>query len=81
MADPETERHLARLCRDGAGASPQALIHAAVLREACRMLAYTRLQVAEVGHRLGFDDPAYFSRFFQRGTGVSPRAYRARIGS
>ncbi len=76
-----SERHLSRLCRDGAGMAAQGVIHAAVLREACRMLAYTRLQVAEVGHRLGFDDPAYFSRFFQRGTGLSPRAYRARIGA
>jgi AraC family transcriptional activator of pobA len=76
-----SERHLSRLCREGAGMAAQGVIHAAVLREACRMLAYSRLQVAEVGHRLGFDDPAYFSRFFQRGTGVSPRAYRARIGS
>ncbi len=76
-----SERHLSRLCREGAGAAPQEVIHAAVLREACRMLAYTRLQVAEVGLRLGFDDPAYFSRFFQRGMGVSPRVYRDRIGS
>ena len=76
-----SERHLSRLCREGAGMAPQEMIHAAVLREACRMLAYTRLQVAEVGHRLEFDDPAYFSRFFQRGMGVSPRAYRERIGS
>lgn len=76
-----SERHLSRLCREGAGMAPQELIHAAVLREASRMLAYTRLQVAEVGHRLGFDDPAYFSRFFQRGTGFSPRDYRARLES
>lgn len=76
-----SERHLSRLCREGAGMAAQGVIHAAVLREACRMLAYTRLQVAEVGHRLGFDDPAYFSRFFQQRTGVSPRAYRARLGT
>lgn len=74
-----SERHLSRLCREGAGTAPQEVIHTAVLREACRLLAYTRLQVAEVGHRLGFDDPAYFSRFFQRGTGASPRAYRDRL--
>ena len=76
-----SERHLSRLCREGTGMAPQGVIHAAVLREACRILAYTRLQVAEVGLRLGFDDPAYFSRFFQQRTGVSPRAYRARIGT
>lgn len=76
-----SERHLSRLCREGTGIAPQGVIHAAVLREACRMLAYTRLRVAVVGHRLGFDDPAYFSRFFQQRTGISPRAYRARLGA
>jgi AraC family transcriptional regulator, transcriptional activator of pobA len=74
-----TARHLSRLCQVQTGLSAQALLHGAVLREACRLLAYTRMQVAEVGHRLGFDDPAYFSRFFRRHAGVSPAAYRARV--
>lgn len=72
-------RHLSRLCLDGTGQSAQALIHAAVLREACRLLAYTQLQVAEIGHRLGFDDPSYFSRFFLREAGLAPRDYRRRL--
>ena len=71
-----TPRHLTRLCQAQTGLSAQALLHGAVLREACRLLAYTRMQVAEVGHRLGFDDPAYFSRFFRRHAGSSPGAYR-----
>jgi AraC-like DNA-binding protein len=43
------------------------------------MLAYTRDSVQGVGFALGFDDPAYFSRFFQRGTGLAPSVYRARL--
>ncbi len=72
-------RHLTRLCRAATGGSAQTVLDAAVLREACRLLAYTRLQVATVGHRLGFDDPSYFTRFFRRHTGLSPRAYRLRF--
>jgi AraC family transcriptional activator of pobA len=34
------------------------------------------LSVAEVGYLIGFSDPAYFTRFFTRHAGVSPRAYR-----
>lgn len=72
-------RHLTRLCRAATGGSAQALLDAAVLREACRLLAYTRLHVATIGHRLGFDDPSYFTRYFRRHTGLSPRAYRQRF--
>lgn len=36
------------------------------------------LRVAEVGRRVGIEDPAQFSRFFKRHFGVSPRQYQAR---
>ena len=49
------------------------------LREACRLLAYTRMQVQEVGFALGFDDPAYFVRVFRQGTRLSPTEYRRKI--
>ncbi|MEH3107050.1 MAG: helix-turn-helix domain-containing protein [Sphingomonas fennica] len=44
--------------------------------EARRLLAYTPLTVAEVGHALGFADPAYFSRFYARHAGHPPGAAR-----
>ena len=72
-------RHLGRLCRDGTGQSVQAFVTAERLREACRLLAYTSLPVQGIAFHLGFDDPAYFSRVFRRGTGTAPRAYRARF--
>lgn len=72
-------RHLGRLCRNGTGQSVQAFVTAGRLREACRLLAYTRLPVQEVAFQLGFDDPSYFSRVFQREIGLAPRAYRARF--
>jgi len=43
-------------------------------------LRYTNLSVAEIGYAIGFSDPAYFSRFFTRHAGCSPRAYRRDIG-
>lgn len=74
-----SERHLQRLCRQATGLSAHGFIDQIRLREACRLLAYTRMQVQEVGFALGFDDPAYFARAFRRGTGLSPAAYRARL--
>lgn len=49
-----------------------------VLFEAKRQLRYTSKAVSEIAYALGFDDPAYFTRFFSRRAGMSPRAYRAR---
>jgi AraC family transcriptional activator of pobA len=63
-------------CARAAGASPAALLDQRALLEAKRALLYTRLSVSEVAWSIGFADAAYFSRFFARRVGVSPRAYR-----
>jgi AraC family transcriptional activator of pobA len=76
-----SERHLSRICRSAAGHPAAELIEAAVMREACRLLVYTRASVASVGYGLGFDDPSYFSRAFRRVMGLSPGAYRAGLES
>ena len=44
--------------------------------EAKRELVFTDLAAQEIGLRLGFADPAYFSRYFLRETGETPRAFR-----
>jgi AraC family transcriptional activator of pobA len=46
--------------------------------EAQRDLAYTTLSIKQIGLDLGFADAAYFTRFFQRETGLTPSAWRAR---
>jgi AraC family transcriptional regulator, transcriptional activator of pobA len=69
-------RHLNRLCRDTAGQTPTAYIESLTMREACRLLVYTRESIAAIGYQLGFDDPSYFSRAFRRHMGHSPREYR-----
>jgi AraC family transcriptional activator of pobA len=52
------------------------LIHQRLLLEAKRNLVYTSMTVAQVADSLGFSEAAYFSRFFRRATGLSPRAFR-----
>ncbi len=49
-----------------------------VRMEAARQLLMTDLNVGEVGHLAGINDPAYFSRVFRRSNGVSPVTYRRR---
>ena len=73
-----TATQLNRVCRAVLGQSVLALLHGRMLLEAQRQLAYTTLSVKRVGLDLGFSDPGYFTRFFQRGCGVSPSAWRQR---
>lgn len=72
-------RHLSRICVAATGRSAVHHIEATTFQEACRLLVYTRMTVASVGYQLGFDDPSYFSRAFQRHIGLSPTAYRDRF--
>lgn len=69
---------LNRLARAETGLNAQAVVHDRLLREACRRLVYVAAPVSRLAFELGFDDPAYFSRFFKRGTGVAPSEYRER---
>jgi AraC family transcriptional activator of pobA len=56
--------------------SPMQIVHARILLEAKRQLRYTSAPVSEIGYALGFEDPAYFTRFFSQRTGAAPRAFR-----
>ena len=67
---------LTRACRTAAGRSPLDLVHDRMALEAKRNLAFTAMSVSEVAYGLGFSDPAYFSRFFQKREGASPREFR-----
>jgi AraC family transcriptional activator of pobA len=71
-----TPDHLSRVCRAATGLSALELLHERLVLEARRLLAYTQASIAEVARELGFDDPAYFSRFFARRAGLAPHAYR-----
>ena len=70
-----TER-LRLACVRSTGSAPLALLNARRLLEAKRSLLYTNMSVTLIAETCGFADPAYFSRFFTRSTGASPRSYR-----
>ena len=74
-----TVDHLSRVCRATTGQSALETLHERVLLEARRQLAQSVRTVSDIAGDLGFDDPAYFTRFFTRAAGKTPTAYRAAI--
>ncbi len=71
-----TTATLRRACLQAAGTTPLHIIHARMFLEAQRLLLFTNMSIAETATTLGFQDSAYFTRFFTKQAAVSPRAYR-----
>jgi AraC family transcriptional activator of pobA len=72
-----SQSRLRNACLSVTEQSPMQLVHARILLEAKRELRYTNMSVSEIAYRLGFDDPAYFTRFFSQRMGLSPRIFRS----
>ncbi|MCZ4088901.1 helix-turn-helix domain-containing protein [Sinorhizobium psoraleae] len=68
--------HLNRVVRAMTGQSVHEVIAQRLLNAARRELVFTRASVQEISFRLGFSDAAYFSRFFVRHVGTTPRTWR-----
>lgn len=71
-----SETHLNRISRAAFGLSALGLLNRRLLREAERDLTFTVMPVKVVALSLGFEDPAYFSRFFAKHAGMTPAQYR-----
>jgi len=73
-----TPDRLHDICQSNGGRPPMQIVHDRLMIEARRALLYTGMSVTEIGFGLGFEDPAYFTRFFARRAGIPPTAFRAR---
>ena len=57
--------------------TPKEILRDRIVLEAQRDLRYSDKSVKEIAFDLGFDDPAYFTRYFKKATGQSPLNYRS----
>lgn len=73
--------HLNRVCRQVMGVSALSIIERRIALEARRQLLFSTLTIKEIGAELGYDDPAYFTRFITRMLGKSPGQFRLQMGS
>ena len=62
------------------GKTPLQLLQERLILEAKKQLHLTYKSIKEVAYYLNFDDPFYFSRFFKKHVGVSPKEFRESVG-
>lgn len=71
-----TPHLLDKAARTVFGQSVKDMVQERRLLEAKRLLRFTIRPVEDIGREIGFEDPAYFSRFFRRHMGISPSDWR-----
>ena len=77
VAELGTTRHLLdRAAREVLGAGVRQAVGERRLTEAKRLLLFTIRSVEDIAYECGFNDPAYFSRFFRRSVGQPPSEWR-----
>ena len=67
-----------KLFRQRTGCSPLAYFNLLKVQAARRWLDETDLCLNQICHKVGIEDPYYFSRLFSKTMGLSPQAYRRR---
>jgi AraC-like DNA-binding protein len=71
-----TARTLGRIVKHHLGKTLTELVRERILTHAKWQLLHTLRPVKEIAREVGFDDELYFSRFFKKGTSVSPTFFR-----
>lgn len=71
-----TTKHLNRICQATVSKSASEIVNERVLLEAKRLLVHTQEPITQIAFTLGYEDNAYFSKFFKLKTGVSPSKFR-----
>lgn len=73
-----SEKRLGQATSKVLGKNPKEIINERILLEAKRLLVYSHLSIKEIGQELGFEDPAYFVRYFKKNTETTPVEFRER---
>ncbi|GAB3220037.1 helix-turn-helix domain-containing protein [Spirosoma arcticum] len=71
-----TPNYLNTICRQLIGISSGEVIRNRIVMEAKRQLVNLDLTVAEIAYNLNFEDTSYFTKFFKKQAGVTPREFR-----
>jgi transcriptional regulator GlxA family with amidase domain len=72
-------RTFARRFIAATGYPPMEYVQSLRVEEAKQILETEHRSVDEIGHDVGYDDPAYFHRLFKRKVGLTPARYRRKF--
>lgn len=70
--------YLSNIIKEETGKSLHRFLIYYRIRNARDLLITTKLDIAEIAWRSGFDSPAYFTKMFKQNVGVTPKEYRRR---
>lgn len=71
-----SEYHFIRIFKKRTGMTPHQYLAKITVNKAMELLSTTDLNITEIAHVLGFNDNLYFSRFFKKETGRSPKNFK-----
>jgi AraC family transcriptional activator of pobA len=71
-----SSRYMSDVLKQETGKTALELIHLYIVTEAKNLLKEGKMNIAEISHSLGFENPTYFSRLFKKEAGVSPNFFR-----
>ena len=69
-------KYVQTLIKKSTGRSAYTFIEDALLKEAKRLLTQNEMTIQQISNHLKFCDQSYFTAFFKRMTGTTPKAYR-----
>lgn len=70
--------YFSRLFKEMFGESPQSFLIKYRMNKASELLKHSKISIADVGQRVGYENQLHFSRAFRNVFGISPRKYRDR---
>ncbi|PKF75650.1 helix-turn-helix domain-containing protein [Chryseobacterium sp. PMSZPI] len=70
---------LNRSVKEITGKTTSQQITARIIQEANALLKHTDWNIAEIAYGLGFEEPAYFTNYFKKQTGIAPNALRLNL--
>lgn len=75
-----TNNTLSKAVKKEFNKTPTRLINERIILESKKLLHLTYRSVKEIASELGFTDEFYFSRYFKKSVGCSPKNYRKKVG-
>ncbi|BAX81656.1 helix-turn-helix transcriptional regulator [Labilibaculum antarcticum] len=74
-----TPKKLSASCKKYLMDTPAGIIRQKKILEAKRMLANQKVAIKEIAYFLGFEDPTYFTKYFKKATGLTPKDFQHTI--